>query len=264
MSFGEKLFKLRKEKGFSQQELADELRTSRQAISKWENDQGFPETEKLLLIGNVFEVSIDYLLKNDIEQNNKDEESYYVSKEMAEGYLAHVLKIAKPIALAVSLFILAFTPYLIFNDSPKIYTFLTIIIGTLAVLSFFKAASTEDQQKYEVLKTSALVFDQSYLKDLKINYKNLRKKYNSFIGVGVTLIAVGAGSFMLEENDITQGVLLPYYPVLTVLIALGAFIIMRTSLIIEAYEMLINNEKHIRNVQEKSQKKLRKIWKEWI
>lgn len=49
MAFGEKLFKLRKEKGLSQEDLAEKLNTSRQAISKWENGQGFPETEKLLV-----------------------------------------------------------------------------------------------------------------------------------------------------------------------------------------------------------------------
>jgi transcriptional regulator with XRE-family HTH domain len=60
MTFGEKLFKLRKEKGLSQEALAEKVNTSRQAISKWENGQGFPETEKLLLLGNIFEVSIDF------------------------------------------------------------------------------------------------------------------------------------------------------------------------------------------------------------
>ena len=58
MTFGEKLFKLRKENGLSQEALAEQLNTSRQAISKWENGQGFPETEKLLLIGNI----LKYLL----------------------------------------------------------------------------------------------------------------------------------------------------------------------------------------------------------
>ncbi len=54
MEFGEKLFKLRKENGMSQESLAERLNTSRQAISKWENGQGCPETEKLLLISNIF------------------------------------------------------------------------------------------------------------------------------------------------------------------------------------------------------------------
>ena len=47
MTFGEKLFKLRKEKGLSQEALAEQIGTTRQAVSKWENNQGFPETEKL-------------------------------------------------------------------------------------------------------------------------------------------------------------------------------------------------------------------------
>ena len=45
MNFGAKLFKLRKEKGLSQEALADQLGTTRQAVSKWENNQGYPETE---------------------------------------------------------------------------------------------------------------------------------------------------------------------------------------------------------------------------
>ena len=48
MNFGEKLFKLRKEKGLSQEALADQLGTTRQAVSKRENNQGYPETEKIL------------------------------------------------------------------------------------------------------------------------------------------------------------------------------------------------------------------------
>ena len=63
MTFGEKLFTLRKEKGFSQEALAEKLNTTRQAISKWENNQGYPETEKLLMLSNIFELSVDDLLK---------------------------------------------------------------------------------------------------------------------------------------------------------------------------------------------------------
>jgi len=48
MDFGEKLLQLRKSKGMSQESLAEQLNTSHQAISKWENSQGYLETEKLL------------------------------------------------------------------------------------------------------------------------------------------------------------------------------------------------------------------------
>ena len=68
MTFGEKLFKLRKDKGFSQEALAEQLNTTRHAISKWENNQVYPETDKLLMLSNIFEVSVDSLLKENAEQ----------------------------------------------------------------------------------------------------------------------------------------------------------------------------------------------------
>ena len=83
MTFGEKLFKLRKSRGMSQEALAEQLHTTRQAISRWANDQGYPETEKLLLLSNIFEVSVDSLLKENTGQAMPSEEGYYVSRERA-------------------------------------------------------------------------------------------------------------------------------------------------------------------------------------
>ena len=88
MTFGEKLFKLRIEKGFSQEALAEKLNTTRQAISKWENNQGYPETEKLLMLSNIFELSVDDLLKENTGSLSSNENGYYVSKECAEGFLS--------------------------------------------------------------------------------------------------------------------------------------------------------------------------------
>ena len=89
MNLGEKIYKLRKERNLSQEALAEFVGTTRQAISKWENNQGYPETEKLLLLSNVFEVSIDFLLKDEKTENSADEKGYYVSREMAVGYIAN-------------------------------------------------------------------------------------------------------------------------------------------------------------------------------
>lgn len=89
MNFGETLFKLRKEKGLSQEALAERLGTTRQAVSKWENDQGFPETEKLLALSNLFEVSVDTLLKGEnAAPAAVRERGWYVSRETARGFLA--------------------------------------------------------------------------------------------------------------------------------------------------------------------------------
>ncbi|MDR1735463.1 MAG: helix-turn-helix domain-containing protein [Oscillospiraceae bacterium] len=64
MKFGEKLQRLRKEKGMSQEMLAEALGVSRQAISKWESGQSWPETDKLIALSELFGVSLDSLMKN--------------------------------------------------------------------------------------------------------------------------------------------------------------------------------------------------------
>ena len=67
----EKLYQLRKKSGLSQEQLAEQLNVSRQAISKWESGSAFPESEKLIIISNYFGVSVDYLLKDEVEDEIK-------------------------------------------------------------------------------------------------------------------------------------------------------------------------------------------------
>ncbi len=68
MALSEKLYTLRKKSGLSQEQLAEQLGVSRQAISKWESGQSVPESDKLIVISSRFKVSLDYLLKEDDEQ----------------------------------------------------------------------------------------------------------------------------------------------------------------------------------------------------
>ncbi|MEG1271540.1 MAG: helix-turn-helix transcriptional regulator, partial [Ruthenibacterium sp.] len=63
MTLGEKLQKLRKEKNLSQEQLAEALAVSRQAVSKWELADAIPDTDKIVLLANYFDVSTDYLLQ---------------------------------------------------------------------------------------------------------------------------------------------------------------------------------------------------------
>lgn len=65
MTLGDKLSKLRRENNFTQEQLADVLGVSRQAISKWESDAAYPETDKLIRICRFFHCSTDYLLLED-------------------------------------------------------------------------------------------------------------------------------------------------------------------------------------------------------
>lgn len=65
MTFGEKIYKLRKQRGMSQEALAGELHVSRQAISRWELGEVAPDTVNVLALSKLLEVSTDYLLRDD-------------------------------------------------------------------------------------------------------------------------------------------------------------------------------------------------------
>lgn len=82
MTLGEKIAKQRKELNYTQEQLAEILGVSRQSISKWESDIAYPETEKLVQLGKVFDCSMDYLLKDEITE--KDEVQTSVLSEKVE------------------------------------------------------------------------------------------------------------------------------------------------------------------------------------
>lgn len=73
MKLADRILELRKQKGISQEALADKLGVSRQAISKWESEQSTPELDKIVLMSDFFEVTTDYLLKG-IEPVSEDNE----------------------------------------------------------------------------------------------------------------------------------------------------------------------------------------------
>ena len=70
MSFSENLKQIRKEHHLSQEELAELLDVSRQAVSKWEQGQGYPEVEKLLLLSSELNISLDALMSNEISYDH--------------------------------------------------------------------------------------------------------------------------------------------------------------------------------------------------
>ncbi len=87
MNIGENLKKLRKEKGLSQEQLADILNVSRQSVSKWESDLAYPETEKLIKLANLYDISIDSLLRPEQNENtNHENEPTYVYKAFRYEY----------------------------------------------------------------------------------------------------------------------------------------------------------------------------------
>ncbi len=82
-----KLYKLRKNSGLSQEQLAEKLNVSRQAISKWESGTAVPESEKLVTISNYFGVSVDYLLKDEEEKAKDTDSSLEEKPKMIAGII---------------------------------------------------------------------------------------------------------------------------------------------------------------------------------
>ena len=70
-----RLYTLRKKYGFSQEELAEKIGVSRQAVSKWERSESSPDTENLLALSKIYGVTIDEMLNKDIEESHVFEET---------------------------------------------------------------------------------------------------------------------------------------------------------------------------------------------
>lgn len=93
MTFGEKIQKLRKESGLSQEELSYQLDVSRQAISKWENDTAYPETEKIIRMSKLFNVTLDYLLNEEtaVTDNRSTSDNLSGDKKTGKGYFRLII-----------------------------------------------------------------------------------------------------------------------------------------------------------------------------
>lgn len=83
--FSKKLIDLRAQYGYSQEALAEKLHVSRQAISKWELGITLPEIENVVVISEFFDVSIDYLLKDDIQFDSHDNLDRVIIKFLASA-----------------------------------------------------------------------------------------------------------------------------------------------------------------------------------
>ncbi len=96
MNMADRIQYLRKTKGISQEELADKVGVSRQAVSKWESEQSTPDLEKIIIMSNFFGVTTDYILKG-IEPIEDQEQK---SKEIA----SKILYISSTAFVAIGLF----------------------------------------------------------------------------------------------------------------------------------------------------------------
>ena len=114
MNLADKIISLRKKNGWSQEELAEKLDVSRQSVSKWEGAQSLPDISKIVAMSTLFQVSTDYLLKEDsLETKTDTPVKRLVCLEDAKAFLALRRDAAKKIALAT--FLCIFSPIPMFS-----------------------------------------------------------------------------------------------------------------------------------------------------
>ncbi len=94
MELGKQIKKYRTEANLSQEELADKIFVSRQTISNWENDKNYPDIKSLVLMSEVFRVSLDNLIKGDLERMKKEIDTQEYAKFQKDSTIFTVLFIA--------------------------------------------------------------------------------------------------------------------------------------------------------------------------
>lgn len=198
MTFGEKLYQLRKAQGLSQEALAEKLNTSRQAISKWENNNGYPETEKIILISKIFQITLDELLIDDREFGFQEERKlseettgFYVSRETANGFLLYYKKKFLLIAAACGL-VLGCNGFSYSSTEPEFYEltvepFLNVLsVMTLLSIVFYIILK---QNPYRNLRNKELVFSEDVRSELQDEFSKMKKIL--LMGIIVCLAVVG-------------------------------------------------------------------------
>ncbi len=150
MILADKIANLRKKNGWSQEELAEKMQVSRQAVSKWEGAQTVPDLEKILALSRLFGVTTDYLLKDELEDEEFTDDTdrapvKRVSLALANEFLEWRKKAAKRIAAGAFLCVIAVIPLLLLAAAttvPEYSVSENFAAGAgLAVLFLFVAAA---------------------------------------------------------------------------------------------------------------------------
>lgn len=205
-----------------------------------ENDQGYPETEKLLMIGNIFSVTMDYLLKEEPrETSGENEQGYYASREVVQGFLNREHKDLIKVDIAVMMFILSGLPILFLPEMENIMSLCTMVMIVIGIVILTIVGFQEDP--YKKLKKERLYFDSEVLTNLKNSYVTLRKRYIGCFIVGICLIflcmmlGILADDIVYVEDRIVD-------PIYLLLVAGSIYLFIYGYGMMDTYELLVDNE----------------------
>lgn len=197
MNLSEKIIMLRKKEGWSQEELANHLQISRQAVSKWESGQSMPDTDKIIQLSQLFHVTTDYLLL-DQENEGNIQTGIYLSLTQVQEYLKIRKQSSLKIAFATFLCVISPIPLIGFTTLCQYQRFymaenLAISIGlsfliiciTIAVILFCLCAFKV--KKYDFLEKEDFSLENS-VKEYAVKEKEVyQDHYHRYQILGIAL-----------------------------------------------------------------------------
>ena len=266
MILAEKIIKLRKQQGWSQEDLAMHMGVSRQSVSKWESMASIPDLDKIVKLSELFGVSTDYLLKDEvdddpapelfIEEQNDDFRKRKVTLAEANEFMELRDRAAVRIAAGVAMCI--FSPVLLimmggYAETGKIAisenmaggfgVAILLVIVAFAVMLFITSGSR--LKKYEYIETELL--------DLEYGIAGIvEKKKEDYSGTYKVSVALGVGLCILSVVPLfvavafteADHVMVTMVGLLLTLVAIGVFMIVRSLMINETYEQLLEEGDH--------------------
>ncbi len=276
MILADKILYERKKNGYSQEELADKLGVTRQAISKWEGAQSTPDLQRILQMSELFGVSVDYLLKDEIEadelsSNPKEDTSSIrrISMEEASEYLRITKENAPKTALGVILCILSPICLILLatcaegniiplSEDAAGGIGMMILLAIVAVACGIFLSCSAKIKPYTFLEKE--VFEPEYgvtgmVEEKKKGYQSVYNLYNitgtviCFIGVIVLFVAAFFG-----ENDLPAAIC---FCLMLVIVAIGVRLFVIAGLIQESFERLLQEEKYGIAAKEKAKSSIK-------
>lgn len=264
MILADKIIKLRKLNGWSQEELAEHMGVSRQAVSKWESAQSVPDLDKVLKLSNIFGVTTDYLLKDEIETETFTNDSKYsedsnirtITMEEANSYLT--IRKNASFRIAIATFMCIISPICLFILSTlseikyaNISENMAAVIGLIVLLLFvavavgmfiftgFESSEFSFMEK-EPFETEYGVSDM--VKDKKKSYRNTYIKMN-ISGVALCIISpISLFICAVNENEFFAVCMLS----ITLLIAgIGVFILIMSGVRHASMQRLLNDPDYV-------------------
>lgn len=206
MELAEKIAALRKQKGWSQEELAERMQVTRQSVSKWESGQSVPDLDKVLQLSELFAVSTDFLLKPSIDTVKADAYTQEtntiplrrVTLEEADAFLAVKQKTAPRIAAATLLCILSPIGLLLLGAAMEdgllnlseeavgsIGMLLLLLLVAAAVAIFIVSGGLT--KPYAYLESEPFMADSAVLKMAKERQMQQKGRYTRLNAVGACL-----------------------------------------------------------------------------